>query len=89
MCTWVTSRTVNGKQSGYATSLPEPGEEVWRGGDQVDGIHRVSDHLGDGPGEQQQGEAEGELRGRQHVQDQPGHIHPGIVGSHEQSVDHR
>ena len=58
--------------------LPEPCEEVWRGGDQVDGVHGVSDHLGDGPGEQQQGEAQGELRGRQHVQDQPGHIHSEI-----------
>ena len=37
-------------------TIPEPGEEVGRAGDEVDGVHGVSDDLRDGPGEQQHGE---------------------------------
>ena len=40
-------------------SIPEPGEEVWRGGDQTEGVHGVSDDLSDGPGKQQEGESDG------------------------------
>ena len=53
----------------------EPCEEVGGCGDQVDGVHGVPDHLRHSPSEQQHGEADGELSGRQHVQDQPGHVH--------------
>lgn len=55
---------------------PKPGEEIWWSGDEVDGVHGVSDDLSDGPGEQQHGEPDGELGGGQHVEDEPGDIDP-------------
>ena len=38
-------------------AVPEPGEEVGGAGDQVEGVHGVSDDLRDGPGEQEQRES--------------------------------
>ena len=58
---------------------PEPCEDVGGCGDQVDGVHGVPDHLGHGPGEQKHGEADGELGGGQHVENQPGHVHSGNI----------
>ena len=66
---------IKGRKVHYCISSPEPCEEVGGCGDQVDGVHGVPDHLRHGPSEQQHGEADGELSGRQHVQDQPGHVH--------------
>ena len=59
-------------------AVPEPGEEVGGAGDQVEGVHGVSDDLGDGPGEQQQREANGSLRRREEVEDEPGDVDPGV-----------
>ena len=56
--------------------VPEPGEEVWRGGEEAAGVHGVPDDLGDGPGKQKEGEAEGGLRGWQEVEDEPCDVDP-------------
>ena len=60
--------------------VSEPGENVGRGGDQAEGVHGVSDDLGDSPGEQEQGEADGGLGGREEVEDEPGDVDPEEVG---------
>ena len=61
--------------------LPQPRKKVWRSGDQVDSVHGVSDDLSDGPGKQQERESDGQLRWRQHVQDEPSHINSATSSS--------
>ena len=60
-------------------TVPEPSEQVGRRGDQVESVHGVSDHLGDGPGEEEEREPNRSARRREKMENEPGDVDPRIV----------